>query len=90
MRLVALRSAGTDAYGRPRLDCLLAGRWSRQALQGVAWSSAHAGTVAQDTASELVLKLRGGKALQPLDLDAQPGIRALLGVVDVAELTAQA
>jgi hypothetical protein len=89
MRLVALRTAGTDAYGRPRLECLLAGLWSRQALEGVVWANADAATVAEGTASELVIKLRGGKGLQPIDLDAQPGIRALLGVVDVEELTAQ-
>jgi hypothetical protein len=88
VRLVALRTAGMDAYGRARLECLLAGRWSRQALRGVAWGSADAGTVAEDTASELVVTLRGGKELQPLDLDAHPEIRALLGVVDVAELIA--
>jgi len=90
VRLVALRTAGGDAYGRPRLECLLAGLWSRQALQGVAWASADAGTVAEDTASELVIRLRGGTALQPIDLDAQPGIRALLGVVDADELTGRA
>ena len=69
-------------------DCLVAGRWSRQALQGVAWASSNAASVAEDTASELVVRLRGGKELQPLDLAAQPGIRALLTVVDVEELTA--
>jgi hypothetical protein len=89
VRLVALRNAGSDAYGRPRLECLLAGRWSRSALQGVAWASADAGRVAEDTASELVITLRGGKELQPIDLAAQPGIRALLGVVDLEELTAR-
>jgi hypothetical protein len=89
VRLVALRGAGSDAYGRPRLECLLAGRWSRSALRGVAWASADAGRVAEDTASELVITLRGGRELQPIDLAAQPGIRALLGVVDVEELTAR-
>jgi hypothetical protein len=87
-RVVALRSAGTDAYGKPRLECILAGHWTRAALQGVKWATADAATVAQDTASELLIKLRAGKELQPLDLTDQPEIRALLGVVDVAELTA--
>jgi hypothetical protein len=86
VRLIALRHAGTDAYGQPKLDCLLAGRWTRQALQGVAWSTADAVTVAQDAAAELLIKLRGGKELQPLNLDAQPEIQQLLKVVDVEGL----
>jgi len=88
VRVIALRSAGIDAYGRPRLDCVLAGRWTRTAFTGVQWHIADATTVAQDTASELVANLRGGKELLPIDLADQPGIRALLGVVDVDELTA--
>jgi hypothetical protein len=40
---------GTDAYGEPKLACLLAGTWTRQALQGVAWATADATNVAQDT-----------------------------------------
>ena len=36
VRLIALRHADADAYGQPKLECLLAGTWTRQALQGVA------------------------------------------------------
>jgi hypothetical protein len=88
VRVVVLRPAGTDAYGRPRLDCVLAGRWTRAAFAGVQWATASAATVAEDTAAELVVDLRAGKELQPLDLTDQPGIRGLLQVVDVEELTA--
>jgi hypothetical protein len=28
-RLVALRADGPDAYGNPRLECLVAGRWTQ-------------------------------------------------------------
>ena len=87
-RVVALRPGGTDAYGRPRLECVLAGQWRRAAFDGVQWRTADAATVAQDTASELLVTLRSGKELQPLDLSEQPAIRALLQIVDVAELTA--
>lgn len=87
-RVIALRNGGPDAYGRPRLECVLAGQWTRVAFQGVQWHSADAGTVAQDTAKELLVKLRGGKELQPLDLSDQPEIRSLLRVVDTDELTA--
>ena len=86
VRLIALRHAGTDAYGQPKLDCLLAGRWTRQAFQDVAWATADAVTVTQDTAAELLIKLRGGKELQPLRLDAEPEIEQLLKVVDVEDL----
>ena len=87
-RVIALRNGGPDAYGRPRLECILAGQWTRAAFEGVQWRSADAGTVAHDTASELLVKLRGGKELQPLDLTDQPEIRSLLQVVDTDELTA--
>jgi hypothetical protein len=88
VRAVVLRSAGADAYGRPRLECVLAGRWTRAAFTGVQWQAADASRVAEDTASELLVNLKGGKELQPVDLSDQPGIRALLAVVDVEELTA--
>ena len=35
---------------------------------------------------ELLVKMRAGKELQPLDLNAQLGIHQLLKVVDVEEL----
>jgi hypothetical protein len=88
VRVVVLRSAGPDAYGRPRLDCILAGRWTRAAFEGVQWATASAATVAQDTAAEFVANVKAGKELQPLDLTDQPAIRGLLQVVDVEELTA--
>jgi hypothetical protein len=90
VRLIALRHLGSDAYGRPNLECLLAGRWTRQAFNGVAWAAADATLVAQDTASEFVVKLRAGKELQPLNLDAHPDIRQLLNIVDVEDLIAEA
>lgn len=42
---------------------------------------------AEDTASELLVKLKGGKKLGSIDLTDQPEIHALLDVVDVDELT---
>jgi hypothetical protein len=86
VRLVALRHTGDNAYGRPTLDCLLAGRWTRQALQGVAWANVEAVRIAEDTATEFLVKVRAGKELQPLNLDSQPEIQQLLKVVDVDEL----
>lgn len=86
-RVVALRPAGKDAYGRPRLDCVLAGQWRRAAFEGVRWQTADAATVAQDTAAELLVDLRRGNEMVPLDLSDQPAIRALVEVVDIDDLT---
>jgi hypothetical protein len=88
-RLVAVRAAGNDAYGQPRLDCLLAGRWTRSAFQGVRWHDVDAATIAQDTASELLLNLQAGKKMRPLDLRKEPAIASLLAEVDTAELAAE-
>jgi hypothetical protein len=86
VRSVVLRNAGVDAYGKPRLECLLAARLLRSALEGVRWHEADAGTIVQDTASELVFNLRTGKGLQPIDLRREPEIRELISLVDVEEL----
>jgi type II secretory pathway pseudopilin PulG len=65
IRSVLLRHAGADAYGKPRLDCLLAGRFLRSAFEGVRWQEASAGTIVEDTATELLVNLRRGTELQP-------------------------
>jgi hypothetical protein len=88
-RVVVLRNAGADAYGRPKLDCLLAGRWTKRAFNGVQWAQAEPDSIAQDTATELLINLRGGKELRPLDLRAEPAIRELLERVDTTELLEQ-
>ncbi len=88
-RLVALRAAGHDAYGQPKLQCVLAGRWTRSALQGVRWHDVDAVTITQDTASELLLNLQAGRKMRPLDLRKEPAIESLLAEVDTAELAAE-
>ncbi|SDQ74341.1 hypothetical protein [Quadrisphaera sp. DSM 44207] len=77
VRVVVVREAGPDAYGRPRLECLLAGRWTRAALDGVRWDLADAGVIAAQTASELLVQVRRG-GLAPLDLRGEPALAALL------------
>ncbi len=86
VRSVMLRNTGVDAYGKPRMDCLLAGRFLRSAFDGVRWQEADAGTIVEDTASELVFNLRTGKGLQPIDLRREPEIQELISLVDVEEL----
>jgi hypothetical protein len=89
-RVVVLRNDGPDAYGRPRVSCLLAAKFDRQALLGVRWDSADAVQIVNDVAAEKVLSQRGRtKELSPLDLTGEPEIAKLIGAVDVAELATQ-
>jgi hypothetical protein len=80
--VVTVREAGLDAYGKPRFECLLAGRWLRTALDGVVWQQANAATVAEDTAAELLINLRAGKELRPLELKSHPEVAAILALVE--------
>jgi hypothetical protein len=86
IRSVLLRHAGADAYGRPRLGCLLAGRLLRSAFDGVRWQEANAGTIVEDTATELLVNLRRGTELQPINLRQEPEIQKVIALVDVDEL----
>jgi hypothetical protein len=81
-----LRHRGPDAYGRPRLKCLLAGRFLRSAFDGVRWQDASAGTIVEDTATELLVNLRRGTELQPINLSQEPEIQKVIDLVDHDEL----
>jgi len=82
-RVLALRDGGTDAYGKPRLECLLAGRWTRAAFDGVRWQDVDAGTILQDTAASLAANMRRGQ-MQPISLSEEPQIAAVLAAIDIA------
>jgi hypothetical protein len=86
IRSVMLRHRGPDAYGRPRLECLLAGRFLRSAFDGVRWQDASAGTIVEDTATELLVNLRRGIELQPINLSQEPEIQKVIDLVDHDEL----
>ena len=86
IRSVLLRHAGADAYGRPRLECLLAGRFLRSAFDGVRWQDADASRIVVDTATELLVNLRRGTELQPINLSREPEIQMVIDLVDVDEL----
>jgi hypothetical protein len=88
IRAVVLRHGGVDAYGRPRLDCLLAGRFLRSAFDGVRWQEANASTIVEDTATELLVNLRRGTELQPINLRQEPEIQKVIALVDFDELLA--
>ncbi|MEV1290091.1 hypothetical protein [Micromonospora sp. NPDC049679] len=87
-RVVVLRNDGQDSYGRPRVSCLLAARFARQALDGVRWESSDAAAIINDVSAELLLNQRGRTGeLMPLDLSAEPALTALIEAVDLTDLT---
>ena len=86
IRSVLLRHRGPDAYGRPRLECLLAGRFLRSAFDSVRWHDADASRIVQDTATELLVNLRRGTELQPINLSQEPEIQKVIDLVDFEEL----
>jgi hypothetical protein len=83
-RVIAVRGTGPDIYGRPALDCMLAGRWTRAALSGVRWADADAGDILASTATELILNQKRGQVL-PVDLSTQPEIQDLLSAMDTTD-----
>lgn len=66
---------------------MLAARFSREALHGVRWRTADAATVVNDTSEQLTLRTTGStKALAPLDLAAEPEVRAVVDAIEADEL----
>ena len=86
-RLVALRLQRIDAYGEPRLECLVVGRWAREAFEDIRWDEADATSVAQDSAMEIITRTGAGRGLQPIDLADHPEIAAAMAQMDLSELT---
>lgn len=88
VRVVAIRTMGSDAYGRLNVEAVLAGRFARQALVGVQWSTASATTIVNDASDELLLRQTGAsKELTGLDLYSNPDIASLINAVDLTDLT---
>ena len=83
-RVIAVRRSGPDIYGLPVLDCMVAGRWTRTAFNGVRWADADAGNILAGTATELVLNQKRGQIL-PVDLSTEPEIRDLLSTMDTTD-----
>jgi hypothetical protein len=85
VRVVVLRDNGTDAYGRPRLTCILAGLWNRPDLDAVHWDEATAGTILLETHRELIFNYQSS-GLEELDLTHEPELAALVASADVTSL----
>ncbi len=83
-RVIAVRRGGPDIYGRTALDCMVAGRWTRTAFNGVRWADVDAGNILAGTATELVLNEKRGQIL-PVDLSTEPEIRDLLSTMDTTD-----
>jgi hypothetical protein len=88
-RVIAVRRSGPGIYGRPVLDCMVAGRWTRTAFNGVSWADADAGNILAGTATELVFNHKRGQIL-PVDLSAEPEIRDLLSTMDTTDPATEA
>jgi hypothetical protein len=87
--VAAIRNDGKDAYGKPRVSCILAARFDRAALVGVRWGDADAAAIVNDVAIDKILVQRGrSKDLSPIDLAGEPALTQLLEAVDLDDLTA--
>jgi len=89
-RAVAVRGSGPDAYGHPTIDCLMAARFSREALEGVRWADSDANRIVNDASTDLLVNPGGrSKELTPIDMAAKPALAQLVAKVDAAALAAQ-
>ena len=89
VRVVALRSPGTDAYGKARIEALLCAQFARSSLVGVQWDDADAVAIVNDTNTEFTAQYSGpSEEFTALDLAAEPELAAVVAAVDLDELTA--
>jgi hypothetical protein len=86
-RVIVVRPSTPDPYGRSRLDCIAAGRWTRQALDGVRWQDTDALTILVGTSAELIANMRRNQ-FTPIDLTKEPEIERALASIDADELLA--
>ena len=80
--VVVLR-IGHTAVGQKKIECLVAGRWTRAALSAVRWSTVGSVEAARASAVELMIEIAGDHDLRPLKMFDQPGLIALVAAVDV-------
>jgi hypothetical protein len=85
VRIAVVRWAPSDAYGIRHPECLLAGLFSRRALQGVQWHAASAVQIVNDASAELRIKQGPTGDLRPLDLVHEPALSELLRAVELDE-----
>ena len=87
IRIVAVTTPETDAYGQRHADVLVAAQFERHRLDGVQWESVEAVRILHDVNMELQLKQVGAaKTLTPLSLEGEPELQALLDTIDFQEM----
>lgn len=86
-RVVAMRGAPPNAYGRVVPEVVLAARFARSRLMGVQWAQADATQVLNDTSSERILIQKGAtQELTPVDLTKEPQLAEVVSAVDFEDL----
>lgn len=86
-RVVALRAAPPDAYGKVRPEAVLAARFDRSRLAGIQWAHAEASQIVRDASSEMIMVPKGSiKELTPIDLAQEPDLAEVVCAVDFEEL----
>jgi hypothetical protein len=86
-RVVAVRASEPDAYGKRRPEVLMAGRCGRRALDGVRWSEANSARIFNDCLTERLAAQKGAAgALQPVPIEGEPELKALLAALDIEEM----
>lgn len=82
-RVVALRAASPDAYGKVHLEAVLAAQFQRTQLEGIQWATADASRIVADASSERLLVQKGvSKELFPIDLSSEQDLAAIVSSTD--------
>ena len=84
--MVAVRHGPRNAYGTSRLECILAGRWTRGVFGGVRWRDADADAILNETATDLVMNVKRGQVV-PIDPAGEPEIANILSSIENEELS---
>jgi hypothetical protein len=85
--VAVIRNDGRDAYGRPRISCVLAARFERRLLDGVRWDAADAMVIVNDVSADRIFNQRGrSQELVPIDVVNEPALALLIQAVDLDDL----
>lgn len=87
VRAVVIRASGMNAYGTPKVECIMAAEFTREALEGVRWGDVDAPQIVTDVATNVMVNLKGAaKEIQPLDLAKEEALASVLSSFDTSEL----
>lgn len=84
VRVLAVRASRPDAYGASHTEAILAASFTRASLEGIRWDDTTSADVLNAAATDVVLVQKGAaKELQPIDLNANPGVAEAVNVIDL-------